>query len=107
MIRAYCCCFTRSALELCGFFFGRNKQFLYVQVPGVDTVMDYYYWMVQHLTDQDTHLQVNTFMHAACVFFFGPILTRVFLRMTLSSSLPFVTHIRGHMARISLPSPLP
>ena len=39
-------------------------------------------------------------------FGFGPILV-YFLRMTLSSSLPFVTHIRVHMARTPLPSPLP
>ena len=47
----------------------------------------------------------NTFMHDACVFF-CPMLV-LFLRMTLTSSLPFVTHIRGHMARTPLPSPLP
>ena len=45
-------------------------------------------------------------MHAACVFFFCPMLV-YFLRMTLSSLLPFVTHIRDHMARTPLPSPLP
>ena len=47
----------------------------------------------------------NTFMYAACIFFFSPLLV-YFLCMT-SSSLPFVTHIRGHMACTPLPSPLP
>ena len=30
-----------------------------------------------------------------------------FLRIALPSSLPFVTHIRGHMARTPVPSTLP
>ena len=38
-------------------------------------------------------------------FYFCPIYV-YFLRITLSSSLPFVTHNRGHMARIPAPSPL-
>ena len=47
------------------------------------------------------------YIHACCFrYFFCPILV-YFLRMTLSSSLPFVTHIRGHMTRTPLPSPLP
>ena len=39
-------------------------------------------------------------------FFLCPILV-YFLRMTLSSFLPFVSHIRGHMGRTPLSSPLP
>ena len=52
-----------------------------------------------------TKIVGNTFMRP-CVFFFCPI-SVYFLRMTLSSSFPFVTHIRGHMARTPLPSKLP
>ena len=81
------------------------KHFVYVQVPGVDIVMDYSYWMVQHPADQYTHQKVRD-VHAAGVFFFCPILV-YFLRMSLSSSLPLVTHIRGHMVRTPLHSPPP
>ena len=46
------------------------------------------------------------YIHACCFrYFFCPILV-YFLRMTLSSSLPFVTHIRGHAAR-TVPCSLP
>ena len=50
---------------------GQNKHFLYVQVPGVDIVTDYYYWMVQHpaVSIHAPKSAGNTFMHAACVFF--------------------------------------
>ena len=99
MIRAYCCCC--STVEL-WFFFGQNKHFLYVQAP------DYYYWMVQHPTDQYTHQKVQE-IHSCMLlafFFFVPS-SCAFCNMTLSSFLPFVTHIRGHIARTPLPSPLP
>ena len=49
---------------------------------------------------------VHSFLRFFFFFFFCPILA-YFQRMTLSSSLPFVTHIRGHMERTPLPSPLP
>ena len=73
--------------------------------PGtaIDIVMD---WLLQHPTDEYTHAPKsagNTFIHA-CVFF-CPIYAYI-RRSTLSSSLPFVTHIRGHMVRTSLPSSL-
>ena len=68
-IRAYCCCGTRSALELWGGGVGQKKLFLYVQVPGVDIVMDYYYWMMQHPIDQYTHLKCRKYIHAWCLRF--------------------------------------
>ena len=86
-------------------FFCQNKHFLYLQVPGIDIAMD---WQVHHPTpNRSIHAPRsagNTFIHACVVFL--PHL-HVFLRITLPSSLPFVTHIRGHMARAPLPSPLP
>ena len=108
MIRAYCCCI---ALELWGFFWA--KQTLVIR-PGtdVDIVMDYYYfWIYFWMTAPNRSKHApnsagNTFMHTACVLFFSPVLV-YFLRMALSSSLPFETHIRGHIARSPLPAPLP
>ena len=90
------------------FFFGQSTRFLYVQVPGVDIVKYKYCWMVQHPADQYTHQKVQEIQSCMLLafFFFCPILV-CFLRMTLSGSLPFVTHTRGHMARTPLPSPLP
>ena len=40
------------------FYFGQNKHFLYVQVPGVDIGMNCF-WMAQHPTDQYTHLNMQ------------------------------------------------
>ena len=99
----------RAVLLLCvvelPFCFCQNKHFLYLQVPGIDIAMD---WQVHHPTpNRSIHAPRsagNTFIHACVVFL--PHL-HVFLRITLPSSLPFVTHIRGHMARAPLPSPLP
>ena len=59
---------------VCVFFFWPKLHFLYVQVPGVILlwITSYYYWTVQHPTDQYTYLKVqeiHSFMHAACVFF--------------------------------------
>ena len=109
MIRACCRCW--SALELWGGGFGQNKHFLYIQVPGVDIVVDYNSmigWYCQPPSDQYTQLIVQE-IHSCMMlafFFFCTILV-YFLRMTLSSSLLLVPHIRGHMARTPLPSPLP
>ena len=64
-------------------------------------------WLLRHPTDEYTHAPRSagsTFIHA-CVFF-CPIYAYI-RRSTLSSSLPFLTHIRGHMVRTSLPSSLP
>ena len=46
----------------------KKKHFLCFQVPGVDIVMDYY-WMVQHPTDQYTHLKVQE-IHSCMRFLF-------------------------------------
>ena len=83
----------------------QKKPFLRLQVPGINiAVMD---GLLQHSTDQYTHApkvqEIRPFM-LAC--FFCPIYA-YFQRISLSSSLPFVPHIRGHMARTPLPSPLP
>ena len=122
MIRAYCCCC--SAMELWFFFWPKLTFFIR---PGTWC----WYYVLLLLLDgtapsRSIHAQKsagNTFMHAACVYFLGKRLNRVypvesfalifcpilvyFLRMTLSSSLPFGTHIRGRMARTPPPSPLP
>ena len=53
----------------CEFFFGQNKHFVYLQVPGIEIVMDR---LLQNPTDEYTHAPRsagNTFIHA-CVFFF-------------------------------------
>ena len=93
-----------TALWSCEFFFCQNKRFLYLlQVPGIDIVID---WPVQHPNDQCTHKKVQEIHSFMLKFFFCPIFT-YFLRITLSSSLPFVTQIRGHMARTPFPSPIP
>ena len=106
-IRRSCCMSSSSAafndsglVELWVLFCGQNTPFLYLQAPGVDIVMDY--WLVKHPTDQHTHKK----RAGDKLRFFCPILTN-FLRMTLSSSLPLVTHIGGHMARTPLRSKLP
>ena len=86
------------------FSLSKYKHALNLQVPDIDTTMD---WLTQHPTDQCTHSPKNagnTLIHA-CEFS-CPIYS-YFLRITLSSSLPFVTHIQGHMARTPLPSQLP
>ena len=71
---------------------------------GIAIAMDL---LVQQPTDQHTLApkvqEIHSFM-LAC--FFCPIYA-YFQRITLSSSLPLVPHIRGHMARTPLPSPLP
>ena len=106
MIRAYCC--RCSALELWGVLFGQNKHFF--TRPGTWCWFCYGILLLDGTApSRSIHAPKsagNTFMHAACVFFLCPILV-YFLRMTLSSSLPVVTHIRGRMARTPLPSPLP
>ena len=78
---------------------GQNKHCVYLQVPGVGIVMDY--WLVQHPPDQHTHQKVQEIHSFKLAFFSCPILP-YFLRVTLSSFLPFVSHIRGHMARTPL-----
>ena len=104
MIRAYCCCC--SALELWGRFFGQNKHFLYVQVPGVDTVMDYYYWMVQHPTDQYTHLKVQE-IHSCMplAFFFFLSHPRVFSAHDFVKLPPFRNSYPGSPGTHSSPFP--
>ena len=62
-------------------------------------------WLIQHSTDHYTHQKCRKFIHL-CLSFFCPIYA-YFLRITLSISLPFVTRIRGHMARTPLSSLLP
>ena len=56
-----------TTVELC--FLCQKTYFLYLQVPGVDIVMDYYYWMVQHPTDQYTHQNVQEIRSFILVLF--------------------------------------
>ena len=106
MIRAYRCCCC-SARELWVFFL--TNQCKHFVRPGTWWWYSYGLFLLDGTApNRSIHAPKsagNTFMHAACVFFFCPILV-CFLRMNLSSSLPFVTHIRGHMARTPLPFPL-
>ena len=103
MIRACCC--SGSALGLSGLSFGQNKHFLYVQVPGVDIVVDYYNWMVQHPTDEYTHLKVQE-THSCMLraFFFSVQCSCIFCAwLCQACSLSWlISGITWH-ARLSLP----
>ena len=59
----------------CEFCFGQNKHFLHAQVPGVDIVMDYYYWMVQRPTDQCAHQKVQGIHSCMLLAFFFSVLS--------------------------------
>ena len=65
-------------------FFGRNKPFLNLQVPGIDIAVD---WLIQHPTDQYTP-KVQETIHSCLRFFFFPIYT-YFLRITFVNVPPF------------------
>ena len=94
------CTTVRS--RVVSFLGGQNIHVVNLQVPGSNIAMD---WLIQHPTDQYIHQKCRKYIHLCLRFFFCPIYA-YFLRITLSISLPFVTHIRGHMARTPFPSPL-
>ena len=97
MIRGVLLC----VVELGGFF-RQNNHFLNLHVPGIDIAMG---WLIQHPTDQYKRQSAGNALLYVCAFF-CPI-HAYFLRITVSISLSFVTHIRGQMARTPLPSSLP
>ena len=103
MIRAYCCCC--SALELWVLFYGQNKHFPYVQVPGVDIVIDYYYWMVQHPTDQYTHVKVQETHSCMLLAFFLLCRPRVFSADDFVKLPPFRNSYPGSHGTHSSPFP--
>ena len=91
----WCCTTVRSGVVRV--FFGQNKHFLNLPVPGIDIAID---WLVQHPTDQYTHAPksaANTFMFA----FSFCLIYAYFPCITFSNPFLFVTHIRSHGTRFS------
>ena len=80
---------------------GQNVHVLNLQVPGIEVAMD---WLIQHPTDQYTHQTCRKYIHLCLLFFLSYL--HVFSAHSFVN-LPFVTRIRGHMARTPLPSLLP
>ena len=88
-------------VELWGFLC-QNKHILNLQVPGIDIAT---YGLANTAPDQSIQTLKVQEIHSFMLAVFCPIYT-YFLHITFSISLPFLTHIRGHMARSPLPSPL-
>ena len=83
----------------CEFFFGQNKHFVYLQVPGIEIVMDR---LLQNPTDEYTHAPRsagNTFIHA-CVFFFSVPSTRIFASLLCQA--PSLTQLISGVTRPAL-----
>ena len=93
-----------SGVVVCCFCFCQSKHFVYLQVPLLIMLrIGCYSTQPMNIRTHQEVQEIRSFMLISLAFFFCPIYA-YFRRITCS--LPFVTHIQGHMARTSLSSPL-
>ena len=102
MIRSCCCCCSELEWWV---FFGQNEHFCTSRYLVLILLwVTYYYWMVQHLTDQYTHLKVQE-MHSFMLAFFFLSHPRVFSAHDFVKLPPFRNSYPGSHGTHSSPFP--